>query len=204
MVESKGTYPQVLLERATRGDQDAAAELLQTYRPYLTLLARLQIGRQLQAKIDQSDLVQETTLLAHRDFHTFRGSTEPEFAAWLRTILAHVVLGTVRHFTRLRRDVRAEQQLRRELDQSSFLLGQAIELPGPSPSQQAIQRERAVILAAALDKLPDDYREVIILRELEGLTLGEIGRRLDRSEDSVRKLWARAVLKMRHLMGEGR
>ena len=153
--------------------------------------------------------------------------------------------------------MRTEQQLRHELDQSSFLLGQAIELPGPSPSQQAMQRERAVILAAALDKLPDDHREVIILRELEGLTLrngsettssfnragssfnragvaprvgknlprpvghavkredrdaevisesslSEIGRRLDRSEDSVRKLWARAVLKMRHLMGEGR
>ena len=202
MVNSKGTYPEVLLVRATRGDEGAVAELLQTYRSYLTLLARLQVGRQLQAKIDQSDLVQETTLLAHRDFHSFRGTTEPEFAAWLRTILAHVAVGTVRHFTRLRRDVRNEQQLRHELDESSLLMGQAIELPGPSPSQQAMQRERAVILAAALDKLPDDYREVIIRRELEGQTLVQIAMQMERSEDSVRKLWARAVLKMRRLMGE--
>ena len=76
-----------------RDDSNARGQLLEGYRPYLTLLARVQIGRQLRGKADPDDLVQETFLLAHREFATFRGQTEPELTAWLRRILARIASG---------------------------------------------------------------------------------------------------------------
>jgi RNA polymerase sigma-70 factor (ECF subfamily) len=60
-----------------------------------------------------------------------------------------------------------------------------------------VVRERAVRLAAALESLPRDYGEVIVLRHLEGLPFAEVAARLGRSQDSVKKLWARALGRLR-------
>jgi RNA polymerase sigma-70 factor (ECF subfamily) len=73
-----------------------------------------------------------------------------------------------------------------------------------SPSRQASRREQAVLLADALGKLPEAYREVIILSHLEGLSFPEVARRLGRTLDSVKNLWARALARLRRsLEGEG-
>src|SRR5260221_14072587 len=80
--------PQLLLIQARGGDEAALGRLLESYSKYLTLLARVQIGRRLQGKLDPADVVQETFLSAHRQIDQFRGSSEGELAAWLRTILA--------------------------------------------------------------------------------------------------------------------
>ena len=77
-----------LLVRARAGDAAALGQLLERYRNYLLALARVQIGRRLQRKVEEGDLVQETFLEAHRAFGRFRGTTEAEFAYWLRQILA--------------------------------------------------------------------------------------------------------------------
>src|SRR5918999_6459314 len=79
-----GPDPGDLLRRARAGDDVALGALLERYRPYLALLARLQIDRRLRGKADPADLVQETFLEAHRGFPRFRGETEAELAAWLR------------------------------------------------------------------------------------------------------------------------
>jgi RNA polymerase sigma-70 factor (ECF subfamily) len=198
--ESRQAEPQKLLECARRGDERALGELLQLYRPYLSLLARLKTDRQLQAKLDDSDLVQDTCLSAHRDFAQFRGATEPEFTAWLREIMAHVAVNLSRDHRRQRRDVRLERQLHHLLNQSSILMERALVDPDPSPSQSAVRRERAVLLANALNELPADYREVLVLRELEGKSLGEVAAALDRTPNAVQKLWARALVQLRRRM----
>src|SRR5579862_9125971 len=77
-----------LLLRAQQGEEGAQGALLETYRNYLELLARIEIGRRLQTKVDADDLVQETFLEAHRNFGLFRGHQEAEFVAWLRAIMA--------------------------------------------------------------------------------------------------------------------
>src|SRR5271154_1640738 len=108
------TEPDVeqLLNLARSGSESARGQLLERYRNYLSLLARLQIGRRLQGKVDAADLVQETFLEAHRQFTRFRGGTETELTAWLRTILAGVVLHLVRrYFGTQQRDVRLEREL---------------------------------------------------------------------------------------------
>src|SRR5207253_544528 len=116
---------------------------------------------------------------AHRDFAQFRGATEGELVAWLRQILATTLANQVRRFRGTRkRDVRLEQELAGDLDRSSRALARGLAAKESSPSQHAARREQAVLLADALDRLPADYREVIILRHLEGLKFPEVARRM--------------------------
>lgn len=192
-----------LMFLAKQGDEESRGALLERYRAYLELLARLELGRAFQEKIDTSDIVQETFLVAHRSFDKFRGVDEKVFVAWLRTILARQMSATMRRYLGAQgRDIRREQRLERGLDRSSRQLDRGLFSPGSSPSHKASRREQGVLLANMLAKLPDDYREVIVLRHLEELTFPEISERLERSVDSVQKIWVRALAKLRQQMGE--
>jgi RNA polymerase sigma-70 factor (ECF subfamily) len=195
--------PDQIIVEARKGGDESLGSLLELYRNYLRLLARIEIGRKLQGKLDASDLVQDTFLEAHRNFGLFQGSDERQFAAWLRQILAAKVANLVRHYFGTQgRDVRLEQELAANIDNSSRMLGHELAASLTSPSLQAVRREQAVLLADALEQLPDDYREVIILRHLEGLTFPEVARRMQRSQDSVEKLWLRGLAKLRQVFGE--
>jgi RNA polymerase sigma-70 factor (ECF subfamily) len=195
--------PAEILCQAQRGDPQALGELLERYRNYLALLGRLQVGRRLQGKLDEADLVQETFLKAHRNFAQFRGTTEAEWLSWLRKILASTVANLVRHYwTSQRRNVRLERDLAAELDQSSRALDEGLLAKQSTPSQRAARREQAVLLADTLERLPKDHREVVILRHLEGLAFAEVAQRMERSVDSVKKLWARALAQLRDVLRE--
>jgi RNA polymerase sigma-70 factor (ECF subfamily) len=193
--------PARLLLRARGGDEVALGALLETYHHYLELLARLEIGRRLQKKVDTADLVQETFLEGHRNFKAFRGSTEAEFIAWLRSILAAKIANMVRHYLGTQgRNIRREQGLEINLDQTSQLLDRGLLAADSTPSQQVSRREQAVLLAQALASLPIDYREVVVLRHLEDLSFNDIAARMERSVDSVQKLWVRALARLRLAM----
>lgn len=190
--------PESLIRQARTGDGSSLGQLMESYRGYLTLLARVQIGRRLQGKVDPADLVQETFLEAHRHFAGFLGGTEKEFAAWLRQILAGLLANLVRrYFGTQARDVRLERELSQELDHSSRSLTLQLAAPSSTPSQQAANREQAVLLADALERLPADYREVLLLRHIEELTFPQVAQRMARSLDSVEKLWVRALARLR-------
>jgi RNA polymerase sigma-70 factor (ECF subfamily) len=187
-----------LLDLASSGDGTALGVLLQRYHNYLTLLARVQLGRRIQGKIDVLDVVQDVSLEVHRKIGMFRGSSEGEFLAWLRQILSGILANQVRrYFGTKRRDVRLERDLWEDLDRSSRSLGGQLVAAQSSPSAQASRREQAVFLADAIGGLPNDYREVIILRQLEGLSFPQVAERMGRTEDSVKNLWARALARLR-------
>jgi RNA polymerase sigma-70 factor (ECF subfamily) len=163
----------------------------------------LGIDRRLQGKLDPSDLVQETFMEAHRDFGQFGGTTEAELLAWLRQILVTNLANQARRYLGTKgRDARLERELAVDVDVSSRRLERGLLAPGSSPSHQAARREQAVILAEVLGQLANDQREVIILRHLEGLTFPEVASRMDKSTDSVKKIWARALARLRGLLGE--
>jgi RNA polymerase sigma-70 factor (ECF subfamily) len=200
---SKNIRPEQLLPKALAGDQPALGQLLEYYRHYLTVLARVQISRQARAKAGASDVVQETFLNAYRKFDQFRGTTEAELVAWLRAILAASVVNYVhRHYARRRRDVRLERSMTDPLDESAQLLDKALVASHPSPSQIAVRREQVVQFANALERLPKAYRNVILLRHVEGLPFAEVARRLKRTVDSVQKLWIRGLDRLRKEMGD--
>lgn len=190
-----------LLEQAKQGTDAARGRLLENYRTYLELLARVEIGRRLQTKIDTADIVQDTFLEAHRNFASFRGTGEKAFVAWLRSILASRVANVVRHYVLTQgRDVRREQAIDVDLDHSSRAFNGGLFAAQSTPSQQVARREQGVLLAEALMRLSEDYREVIVLRHLEELSFPEVAGRMNRTVDSVEKLWVRALARLRQLM----
>lgn len=190
-----------LADRARSGDTAALGELVERYRGYLGLLVRLRLDDELRAKVSASDIVQQSLFEAVRDYHSYRGNSEAELAAWLRSIVARNLADTVRRYcTAQQRDVRLERSLERDLAASSVALERAFVNPSSSPSQRASERERAVLLADALAKLPEAYREVVIRRHFEGRSFPDVAREMGRSLDSVKNLWFRAFDQLRQLL----
>jgi RNA polymerase sigma-70 factor (ECF subfamily) len=189
------------LDALRLGDRAAQELVVNRYRPWLHLLARLQVESHFRGKFDASDIVQQTLLEACRDLPQFRGRTEGELLAWLRQILAHVLAHEVRRYHGTQqRDLGREVSLNDVLAESSRRLGELLAAPGSSPSQNAAEREQEVLLADALARLPDDYREVIVLRNLQGLSHEEVAARMGRGVGAVRMLWVRALARVRALL----
>lgn len=193
-----------LIVLARGGDRAAIGRLLHSYQGYLTILAQVEIGRHLQRKVDAQDLVQEVFLEAHRQFTQFRGETEAELTEWLQAIMAGVLANTIRRYLGTQaRDLRLERNLADELHQSSCQLAAWAIDPQSSPSAHAVRSEQQLTVALGLSQLQDDYREVLVMRHLEGLTFSEIAARLERSVDSVEKLWVRGLAKLKQLCSGG-
>jgi len=167
---------------------------LERYRSWLGLLARLQVEPRFRTKFDPSDIVQQTMLEAIRGWPKFRGGTEAELAAWLRQILARVLMHEMRRFGGVQgRDVGREVSLEQALAESSRRLGDALAAPGSSPSERAGRHELELRLADALARLPADYAEIILLRNVEGLSHDKAAERMGRGVGAVRMLWVRAL-----------
>lgn len=190
-----------LIISARRGSKSSIGELLQQYRNYLIVLAATQIEKRLQPRVSPSDVVQETMLRAHKNFGQFRGATEHELLAWLRQILVNNLATFVEHhMLAARRDVRREVSMERlgaALEQSTVQLAALIPAQGKTPSMAVQQREDAVLLADRMAQLPDDYRNVLVLRNLQGLPFEEVAERIGRSVGATRMLWLRAIERLR-------
>jgi RNA polymerase sigma-70 factor (ECF subfamily) len=190
-----------LLALARAGDAEPVGQLLQLYRNYLLVLARTQFDQRLRRRVSPSDLVQEAMLAAHRDFAQFNGHTERQFLAWLRQILIHCLHRAIEtHLKTKMRDVRCEisiEHVSAALDRSSAKLGEMLVDPAPSPSAPMQARENAVAFANQLAALRPHYRDVIIMRNLQGLSFEKIAGQMQRNPGAVRMLWLRAVDKLR-------
>ena len=100
------------IQDARGGNDEVLGQLLESYKPYLILLARVQIGQRLRGKVDPDDMIQEVFLEAHRALRQFRGTTEHELTAWLRSILAGRLTLMIRRYIGAKgRDVRLEREL---------------------------------------------------------------------------------------------
>jgi RNA polymerase sigma-70 factor, ECF subfamily len=167
------------------------------YRNYLCLLARQQLGPRLRAKLDASDVVQETLLQAHVSREQFRGTTEPERIGWLQTILMNKLAGALRQFARHCRDVDLERSLDNQLRESSARLESWLAADVSSPSERAGKHEQLVRLAGALAELPGDQREAIEMHHIQGIPLAQVALALGRSKPSVAGLIFRGVTAVR-------
>jgi RNA polymerase sigma-70 factor (ECF subfamily) len=182
------------LRTAREGSPEALGEALEACRTYLLLIANRELDPQVQAKGGASDLVQETFLEAQRDLSAFRGKSEAEWRAWLREMLLHNLANFSRRYRDTdKREVAREVAVVTSDGSMSGWCGEYLPADTPSPSMEAMAHERADALAAALERLPVDYRLVIGLRYQEGRTFAEIAQAMQRSENAVRKLWFRAI-----------
>jgi RNA polymerase sigma-70 factor (ECF subfamily) len=177
---------------ASPDDGSALARALEPYRDYLTLVARRAIGPELAPKLGASDLVQETFLAAQQHAETFRGRTEPEWRAWLKAILLH-------HLANQRRHHAADKRRGPEQDpgRPPRADGNAI----TPPSRRLMRRERDRALDQALSRLPERYRQVVGWHHHDGLGFNEIAVRLGISPDAAQKVWGRALVRLKELLG---
>jgi RNA polymerase sigma-70 factor (ECF subfamily) len=176
---------------------------LERYRKWLRLqVRRLQRDPRLQRRFDSSDLVQETLLNAHAQLRRFRGQSEAELVRWLQQVLAHTVIDQVRKARADGRDVGLEQSLQALLAESSAQLDAFLASKQPSPGEQAERHELLLRIADALEQLPEDQREVVMLRDLQGASVGEIAAQLGRTRKSVAGLLLRGRGKLRELLAD--
>ncbi len=187
--------------QAQRGNSDALGRLLAAHMNYLKTLAYAQMDERLKRRIGASDIVQETLLEAHRDFLHFVGKSPAEFTSWLRSILINNLKRAIEcHLMTAKRDLRRElslEELKRHADQSSARLELLLASSTSSVSSNAQLHESLIRLSDSIARLPDEYREVIILRHIHGLAFNDIGLRLNKTSGAVRMIWMRAIEKLR-------
>jgi RNA polymerase sigma-70 factor (ECF subfamily) len=173
---------------------------LERYREYLHLLARIQFEPRLRSKLDPSDVVQQTLLKAHAKWDQFRGRTEAEVLAWLRTILTRQMMDIVRHLSP--RQGGREQSLQAALEESSARLESWLAASDLSPSQKAVRQEQLIHLAAALSALPEDQRTALELKHLRDLPVSQIGAIMGKSPSAVASLLYRGLKALREQLTE--
>ncbi len=172
-------------------------QLLQSCRTYLLAIGESELSAELRIKVSPSDLVQDAFAEGQRSMPNFYGSKPEEFAAWLRGILMHKLAHARRTYLgTAARDLAREE--RRPNHSSILALADRI-IDEDTPSRDAMRAESDRAVRAALARLPDPYREVILLRNFELITFEDMSRILDRSEGAPRALWLRA---MKHLKRE--
>jgi RNA polymerase sigma-70 factor (ECF subfamily) len=180
---------------AREGDREALGRALTSVRDYLLLVANEELDRDLHAKGNASDLVQETFLRAQRGVEAFRGRTASEWRHWLRSILIRNLAQERRRFHST-----AKRQVRLEVS-----IGEKVWLEAArdteNPRDNLALREREAALHEGLNRLPDHYRQVVVWHHRERLSFEEIGRRCRISAEAARKLWTRALGRLRKELG---
>ncbi len=183
-----------LLQRAFDGEAEVLGPLLDRFRPLLRSKARESLGAPLLARIDESDVVQQTCLLVVQQFDQLRGRTVGDFVAWLLQVHQHNLLNMVDHH---------RGAAKRAVDREHADDGQAAaNIPAQltSPSQKAVRGERRSQLEGAIDELPEGQREAVRMRFLDEASLAEIAQQMDRSEDAVAGLLKRGMAQLKRIL----
>jgi RNA polymerase sigma-70 factor (ECF subfamily) len=185
------------------GQSERLGSDLEAFRSYLTLVARRALATDLAAKVGASDLVQETFLAAGRDIAQLRDRSPANLRCWLLGILQHLLANT-------RRRYRATQKRRMDVEvagggggDSREDLAANVAASTTSPSGRAMRHEREKALREAMMDLPEHYRQVIQWHHEERLTFEAIAGRLGVSPAAARKVWGRALVRLRETLGPG-
>jgi RNA polymerase sigma-70 factor (ECF subfamily) len=174
-----------LLERARGGDREAFGEIAERFRPRLANQIEARLGPALRAVLEVEDVLGETFACALESIERFQWRDEETFYRWLGSIAEHVI-----------------RNASRKQGWSQLALDRDVAAAGASPSADLRRGERFDRLEAALNRLSPDHRRALVLARLEGLTIEEISRRMDRSRDAVKKLLARALHELRRYFGD--
>lgn len=182
-----------LVERAKQADSRAFSQIFRKYRPRLAVLIHYRLGSELRRYGDVDDVLQETFFRAFRDLASFKYEAPGSFMSWLARIAGHVIADLARSQSRKKR-------------QADFVAFRSASNPGgpepadsKTPSRIFSEEEGLRRLLASLDSLPEDYREIILLVKIEGLSTGEAAERLGKSNPAVSLLLHRAIKRFRSL-----
>jgi RNA polymerase sigma-70 factor (ECF subfamily) len=181
-----------LIDRIRNGDRDALSILFGRNRRRLALLAHYRLGPQLRGLVEVDDILQETLLKAYVQLEQFTYHTPGSFLRWLSRIMDHVIADTARYHGRQKRNAAEMLPLRSESTPEGLE-----PVDSKTPSRLLAQDENLRLVLKELDELPDDYREVILLTKLEGLSTQEVAEKMGKSREAVALLLHRAIKRFR-------
>ena len=189
----------ILLHRANAGESDAVDRLLASYRDRLKSMVKVHMDNRLARRFDASDVVQDSLFRAAQRLDQFEKAKVP-FYVWLRQI-AHDRLSELyeRHVHTQKRSVLREQAWGLSQDSISRLAVRLVDADG-AVVDQAIQREMQQRLRLALKELPQQQREIVVMRYLEQMTVAEIAAACDLSEGAVKMRQLRTIENLRRLL----
>ncbi len=199
-VTTDSTETQALLEKVRAGDAAALEQLFARHRPYLRRVIEARLDRKLSARVDASDVIQETQLDAARRIEKFLELASIPFKVWLRKT-AHERLVDIhrRHAGAARRSVKREVPL---ADRTALQFAQAMVGSGTTPSRHVSKQELVQRVRQAVATLPAVDREILLMRSLEGLSYTEAGYILDLDPVTARKRHGRALLRLHKSLRE--
>lgn len=187
-----------LLDQVRDGEPGAVDRLLTRHRKYLRQVVALRIDPQLRARVDPSDVVQEAQMEAVRRLDGYLTKPALPFRLWLRQITYDRLLMLRRqHVGAARRTVTRDVALP---DRSSLVLAEQLLAPGATPSEQLARRELARRVQQALAALPEAEREILLMRNFEGLSNQEVAKVLQLTPAAASQRYGRALLKLRKLL----
>jgi RNA polymerase sigma-70 factor (ECF subfamily) len=187
------------LSAARAGSNEALGKILEACRWYLLVIAQDELDPALRAKCAASDLVQETFVKAQRHFAQFQGQSATELRGWLRQMLLHNLADTRRSHQTDKRRLNKEVAVDDGAAGGAGLGGLIADVL--SPSAEVMEQEQAEALRQALARLPEDYRLVIQYRYQEERSFEDIGRLLNLTPNAARKLWLRAMDRLKQETG---
>jgi RNA polymerase sigma-70 factor (ECF subfamily) len=190
------------MAKARAGERDALGELCALYRNYLRMIVRTGLGPKLRERVELSDVVQEALVEVVRQFPQFTGQNEAALVGWLRRLVGQKLADLGRYHSRAKRaaggsalplDAPWDQGAPADSNPGGGRLLDMLALSQTSPSEAASRRELIVLLADALEALPESEAEVLWLYYADGLSFEAIGERVDLSRKSIRGIWARGL-----------
>lgn len=189
-----------LLQGVTASDASAFEQLFARHRAFIRRVIQVRLDSKLRARVDPSDVVQETQMEAFRRLPDYLSRRPMPFRLWLRkTACERLVMLRRRHVQAGRRSVDKELPLPHDSGQPQ---AETIRAGGSTPSHQVGRRELAARVRAAIDRLPESDRQILLLRQFEGLTHEEAAGVLEIEPAAARKRYGRALLRLHRLLAE--
>ena len=186
---------QELVILAKGGDDSALEQLCSVYGERIRRIIRLRMGKEIRPRLDSMDLVQDALILALGGLKDFTYRNEGDFLRWLSRITQNALRDNLDKLYTDKRDIRKEVRLENyEQNTSSGFVGTPEAIEVTTPSVIMSKKEDLDKLEKAIDQLKPDYREVIVLSKIDGLSYKEIGDRLGKTIDSVGHLLSRAMV----------
>jgi RNA polymerase sigma-70 factor (ECF subfamily) len=191
-----------LLTAASQGDTSARGRLLERQRPRLRRMVAVRLDRRLAARVDPSDIVQDTLADAAKHLDEYLRRRPVPFYPWLRRRAELKLADAYRRHVRAGRRSVAREERAGLPDESVLELAGRLAADTTGPGGQLNERERNERVRAALDQLPDRDREVLVLRYLEDLSTADTAAVLGCSEGAAKVRLLRAVRRLRDLLDE--
>lgn len=191
--------PDELVARAARGDAQAAGELLDRHLPALRGYVRLRMGKQLRAKESVSDVVQSVCREVLENVDRFRHPGPAAFRHWLYATTQRKLMHRLEYYGAQKREAARELDQGPDRDAALATFYESF----CTPSRELVSAEEIERIETAFDGLPEEYREVILLARVVGLSRAAVAREMGKSEDQVRGLLSRALARLASLLEGG-